>query len=201
MKAPNLHLLNAAREAKMQDLPDDQLMCLVMAERQDALAELVRRYQSLVIGFSSRFLGQAQEGKEVAQDVFLSLWADRQRYQERGRFRAYLMTLALNRCRVVARNRRNTRKKLECFQTQARPEERAESSALDRLVEAEQSRVVRQHLQELPESVREVMVLRFVNELKMQEIADVTGKPLGTVKVYVLRGVEHLTNRLLEAKP
>src|SRR5207244_1071002 len=75
------------------------LMTLVSSGERRALEELARRHLHAVASFSGRFLRDAASGEEVAQEVFLALWRARGAYAERQKFREYLYTLAVNRCR------------------------------------------------------------------------------------------------------
>src|SRR5687768_12459378 len=92
---------------------DDDLMRLARDGRRDAFEALVSRYTALVIGTASRFLGDRQKGREVAQDVFLMLWAERDRYVPQGKLRNLLVTMAFNRCRMVARTMKSDASKTE----------------------------------------------------------------------------------------
>jgi DNA-directed RNA polymerase specialized sigma24 family protein len=80
--------------------PDDQaLMRLVCAGERRALEAVAQRHLHEVVSFCARFLSDAAAGEEVAQEVFIGLWEQRARYDERQKFREYLYTLAINRCR------------------------------------------------------------------------------------------------------
>ncbi|MBN2494309.1 MAG: RNA polymerase sigma factor [Deltaproteobacteria bacterium] len=178
-------------------LDDDGLMRLVQADRQDAFAMLVGKHQQLVLGLAVRFLGDASLGRDAAQDVFLSLWAERSRYQPRGRFRSYLVSMTLHRCQTLARTRRRQKQRVERMSCQtAEPDGHAEL-ALEKLLEVEQAREVREKLTRLPAKQRQVLILRYTHEMSLEEVAELTGQPLGTVKSHLFRGMKRL-QRLLE---
>ena len=169
--------------------PDDELMALVQQDRQDAFAELIQRYQPYVWGTASRYLGSRTEGRDVAQDVFLYLWESRGKYESRGKFKSYLLTLTLHRCKYAARSRKNLKKKHDNFHLGVPQDEPAERPVSDQLEDREEILRVREKLQDLPEKMRKVVVLRYLDELGYEEIADITGYPVGTVKSYVFRGL------------
>ena len=197
MPQPDLRLVEGKPGAALQDLSDDDLMTLVRTDWQDAFEILIRRYQSLVLGLAARYFSDRALGREVAQDVFLALWAERSRYRPRGKFKNYLFTITRNRCHGVARQRQSRKRKHANLarESQAQPAPSGDLP-LDALVEAERARQVREKLVHLPERMRQVLILRFTHEMALEEIASLTGMPLGTVKSHVFRGLKRL-GRLL----
>src|SRR5262245_9469313 len=95
MLRPKLHVIDGERPSHS----DEVLMRLLRAGEKRALEELAARHLHAVASFCGRYLGDVASGEEIAQEVFLSLWARRSRYLERQKFREYLYTLAVNRCR------------------------------------------------------------------------------------------------------
>jgi hypothetical protein len=89
---PDLRLVERDRAEVSGDTTDDDLMLLVRADHQASFEILVRRYQAFVLALATRYVGDASLGRDIAQDVFLSLWAERERYELRGRFRSYLVS-------------------------------------------------------------------------------------------------------------
>jgi RNA polymerase sigma factor (sigma-70 family) len=181
----------------LADASDDELMLLARAGREDAFEVLLRRYQAFVLGVAARYLGDPAAGRDVMQDVFLALWRERERYKAGGRFRSYLAAMTFHRCHSVARHRRN----------QARRAARGDHGApadelpLDVLVERERAREVRALLAQVPEHHRRVLILRFAEDLELDEIAAATGHPLGTVKSHLFRGLKTLRAMLTKEPP
>jgi RNA polymerase sigma-70 factor (ECF subfamily) len=196
MKNPNLYLVDGKTEKKLGDLPDDDLMILARAERKDAFEALVRRHQTLVLALATRFLGDKALGRDVTQEVFLSLWAERYRYRPRGHFRSYLVSVTHHRCHYVARQRRSHGRKLGNLARNMAVGQPEPELPLETLVAAEKAREVRRKLEKLPERIRQVLILRFTQDCSLQEIAELTGLPLGTVKSHLFRGLKRL-NRLI----
>lgn len=196
MHHPDLRVVESASGMRLEDLSDDDLMRLARESRADSFEVLIRRHQQLVLGLASRFFGDRTTGRDIAQDVFLHLWAERDRYQPRGLFRSYLVSVTLHRCHFMARQRRNHFSKIDRLARESRRGDVGEDLPVEALLEAERSREVRKRLYELPERVREVMILRFTHELTLDEIASSTGMPLGTVKSHVFRGLKRLSRLL-----
>jgi RNA polymerase sigma-70 factor (ECF subfamily) len=173
---------------------DDDLMRLARDGRRDAFEVLVSRHTALVIGTATRFLGDRQKGREVAQDVFLMLWAERDRYVPQDKLRNLLVTMTFNRCRAVARTMKSDTSKTE--RLAASGEVAQANTPLDELIERSKAAEVRRALTKLPEPVREILILRYTHELSLEEIAEATEKPVGTIKSHVFRGLKKLRETL-----
>lgn len=192
MKKATLHIVGDHKGADLDSFDDDDLIVAVKADSQEAFEVLVRRHQKLVFALASRFLGDRGLGRDVTQDVFLALWAERKRYRPQGKFRSYLVTVTINRCRYLARQRGSHQKKLENLKIE-RPTQRDDRDLpLRQLIELERSLEIRGKLTLLPERMRQVIILRFTHEMSLEEIARLTDLPLGTVKSHLSRGLKRL---------
>ncbi len=185
---PQLYVVETSQD--LASLADDDLMRLAREGRRDAFEILVGRYTSLVLGSASRFLNDRHQGREVAQDVFLMLWAERERYVPQAKLRNLLVAMTFNRCRMVARSGKSHASKTE--RLAALDVTAEQSSPLDALIERSKAAEVRRALTRLPEPVREVLILRYTHELSLEEIARATDKPVGTIKSHVFRGLKKL---------
>ncbi|MCC6749071.1 MAG: sigma-70 family RNA polymerase sigma factor [Deltaproteobacteria bacterium] len=180
-----------------EKLLDDDLMRLVRRGVESAFAALIRRHQALVLGYATRFFGDGQLGREVAQEVFLVVWGERQSYEPQGRFRSYLMTLAHHRCHVVARQRRSGAAKVAALQVEGTALSGGEeATALGQLLAAERQAELARALLGLDDKTRAALSLRFSGELSYEEMSAVTGLPEGTLKAQVCRGLRKLHERL-----
>jgi RNA polymerase sigma-70 factor (ECF subfamily) len=190
---PRLEVVAGGISGALEELSDDQLMLLL--ERQERSFEvLVRRHQPLVLAYATRFLGDRDLAREITQEVFLTLWAERRTYSPQGKFRSYLLTLAVNRCRSLGRRRQVARRQQPLLQSGAAQLNSA--LPIDELLEAERASLVQARLQAIEEPYREVLLLRFCGAMSYQEMASVTGKPEGTLKSLVSRGLKHLWSSL-----
>lgn len=197
---PHIRLVGSPKPVEtLADINDDDLMLLAKAGRQDAFKTLVNRYQALVLGLSTRFLGDRVAGRDVAQDVFLALWAERDRYKAHGKFRSFLVSMTLHRCHMVVRKRKTHSEHLQ-RQVQAKekllPSE--EDLSIQSVVEYERAMELRKLLAHVPEKQRCVLILRFTLDLTFEEIGAATDLPVGTVKSHVFRGLKRLRTLLVE---
>jgi RNA polymerase sigma factor (sigma-70 family) len=166
--------------------------------------ELVGAYQRLVFGLALRVVADRADAEEVAQDTFeRAYWALAGYQAERVaamRLRPWLATITLN----LARNRRRRRpppaRPLE--DGDGRPLAVAAPAAAEPAAVAERGQereLWAELLAGLPRGWREAVVLRHVEGLPYAEVAEVLGRPVGTVKTHVHRGVRQL-RELLEAR-
>ena len=195
MSETHLKLLQP-EDAAGAGLSDDDLMLLSRQDRHDGFEILVERHQTFVYALAARFLGDRTLGRDVAQDVFLSIWAERERYKARGRFKSYLVSVTLNRCRHLARQRGSHQRKATGLGREHRGQRPAADLPLEEVLEMERARELHGVLAELPEKLRLALILRYVNGLALREIASLTRQPTGTVKSHVFRGLKRLHQKL-----
>ena len=155
----------------------------------DALRRAYDEYGQLVYSFCARSLG-SERAKDVTQEVFLSAWRARDRYNpEKGRLGAWLMGIARNR---VIDNVRSEKR---------HSDRRADEDSVELSTEAEVERtsdqmLVADALRELPERSREVIMLAYFHDLTHPQIAERTNIPLGTVKSDIRRGLARIRRHM-----
>jgi RNA polymerase sigma-70 factor, ECF subfamily len=152
-------------------------------------AELVRRYSRDLSRYLTRYLGDATLAEDVLQETFLLVHAKCSLYREGWTARAWLYTVAVNRAIDALRRLGKLRLvHLTASDESGEPESlvdflaSADPGPLERLQEQERQSWVRQSISQLPEPMRQVLVLTYDRELSYAEIAEVLGIPLGTVK-------------------
>jgi RNA polymerase sigma-70 factor (ECF subfamily) len=167
--------------------PDGRLFA-ALADDPSALGVLYDRHSRLVYGLALAVLGNADEAAELTQEVFVSL-CDQQSYDPaRGTVGAYLTTVT--RTRAIDRQRQRTRRmRLLREHHAAAPMPQASPTPLERLSQAESTRLVRDALAQLPANERRALELAYFQGLTQAEIADDLGAPLGTVKSWCRRGL------------
>ena len=172
---------------------DDALLLLARGGDRPAFEAIVRRHQSKVIAFATRFFGQSAIATDVAQEVFLDVLRALPRYRPEGRFTVYLYRVTLNRCRMAARTVR--------YEDRARDRLWVETSerskiAPDEIAARERERRLLRAMQEIPEKHRAVLQLRFWSGLSHDEIAEVLETKEGTVKSRLWNALAMLREKL-----
>lgn len=180
----------------LNEQTDDELMLLASAGRREAFAELVSRYLPRLVGFCGKFVGNAQLGRELAQEVLLQAWAQRQSYRPSGKFAPFLFTLARNLCRN--RWRDASRHGRWLGESETGQVASAAQVPLEALLEAEQARRVHAAIAGLPEKLRDAVLLRFDQGLDYADVSQVLGCPEETARSRVFHGLKKLRAELAQ---
>lgn len=185
------------------DPSDDQLVLLSKDGNLDAFNSLVERYQGAVYNLCYRLLGDTGAAEDASQEAFLSAYKAIGRF-EGGNFRSWLLRIAANECKDELRRRqRKSTGSLEGLSEQRDvPFDVADPSpgAQDVVERHEFGSAFQQLLLQLPFEQRQAILLVDVYEYRYEEVAEMTGESLGTVKSRIHRGRERL-RQLLRAKP
>jgi RNA polymerase sigma-70 factor (ECF subfamily) len=151
-------------------------------------AQVVADNQSLVFSLAVRFLRDREGAEELAQDVFLQLYRKLREIESPAHATGWLRRAICHRCIDEARKRRlRPRIGLDSV-----PEPVAESRDPDLLLNERLRRMV----EELPESARMVVLLRYQEDLDPTDIAGMLNMPISTVKSHLHRSLTVLRGRL-----
>lgn len=172
---------------------DDALMVRAQGGDKEAFEILVSRYMEMVLAISSRFLANPDAGRDVAQDVFLDLWLSRQRYTPGGKFKGYLSTLALNRCRDATRRRGAEQRRRTGLAAEGLS---PQTDASDQAVKKQSAKMLETVLANLSDEDREILVMRYTMDLQYDEMAEATGRPAGTLRSRVFHALRKLRGML-----
>jgi RNA polymerase sigma factor (sigma-70 family) len=172
---------------------DDELMALAQAGVREAFAVLVERHAARLVHACSALVHDSGAGAELAQETWVTVWAQRSRYRPEGRFVVWLITAARNRCRNHVRRHGVVRRHAQQAATEG-----AEPSPdqIDRLLLEERRRRVLDALSRLPERMREALVLRYAEDLRYDEMAEVLRTGESTLRSRVHHGLRLLRNIL-----
>ena len=167
----------------------------VLAGDRDAFRLLVERESAAVIRACHRVLGDLHEAEDAAQEAFVTAFRSLAGWRGDGPFGAWLTRIAVRIALRRAQRRRDV--------TWIDPSDLSSGidlpGGLDPAVtslRAERAAGVRSAVRLLDEPYREVIALRFFGELSLDEIADQTGRPLGTVKTHLRRGLLRLRSSI-----
>lgn len=168
---------------------DDQLMALLASGEVEALGELLKRHKRVAWCVALRFLGDHAAAEDLVQDCFLTLMDKSKKYRAQGRFRAYLLRILTH--KAISLKRRPTPSEIQETETLSGPDPVAESME-QRAREAR----VRGALARLPERQRMALILRFYEELPVEEIASAMDASPKSVEHLLARGRETLSRWL-----
>ena len=168
---------------------DTEVVSAFLAGEERAFEELVDRYQGRLLNFVYRTIGDRDRAEDLVQEAFIRVYRHLGRFDRSKKFSTWIYTIASNLAKNELRNR--SRNPLVLFQTIAsrfEDEERPlqfedpESRPDDQFRKRHLQEVVEETVNRLPVHHREVFVLRELEGKSYEEIAEITGANLGTVK-------------------
>ena len=183
-------------------LSDGELATLTIAGRQAAFAEIVRRYRQPVFRLARACLGDPDEALDLVQETFVSAHQALPRYDGDRSMKAWLSTIAINKCRDWARKRAVRR-----FLSFALPIDGQAESVADGQVAIDDAASDRQELDRvtraistLPMNLKEALVLRTIEGLSQAETAAVLSISEKAVETRLYRARARLLEKLGRAK-
>lgn len=184
----------------MQALDDGSIVRAVIAGDREAFRLLVDRELAGVVRTATRILGDVDEAEDVAQETFVIAYRSLATWRADGPFGAWLARIA-----VRLSVRRASRRRMVPWTQPGRiadddePARSIQAPHADPAhvaVRGEQAADLRRAVAALDEPYREVVALRFFADRSLDEIATITGRPLGTVKTHLRRGLIRLRGGL-----
>jgi RNA polymerase sigma-70 factor (ECF subfamily) len=173
----------------------------ILRGESEVFAVLIKRYQIPIINYMYRMMGDYETAVDLSQEVFLKVYLSLDKYDKEYKFSTWLYKIASNQTIDYLRKKKlnvvsidhvpdseEEGRPFEIPSNNPGPEELFFSKDLQERIE----RV----LETLPEEHRELLVLRHVNGLSYNEIAEVTNLPLGTVKNRIFRARQQLKKRV-----
>jgi RNA polymerase sigma-70 factor (ECF subfamily) len=180
---------------------DRDLVASAVEGHEGGFEELVRRYQRPISAYVYRMVGDYDAALDLTQEIFIKVYGSLARYRSEFKFSTWIYKIAHN-CAVDHLRRNNGREQslvsgiegdtYELPIESRRPSPEQESERRERRIEIEG--VVRS----LPAVYRELIILRHSQDLTYEEIVEVTGLPLGTVKNRLFRAREMMRQQFLE---
>ena len=186
--------------AKMAGLADGELVQTAIAGREASFEELVRRYQRPIAAYVYRMVGDYDAALDLTQEVFIKVYNSLSRYRSEFKFSTWIYKIAHNAAIDHLRRFAVREQALACGTDGERREAAIESRRLTPEQESEQEErrsEIESVVQLLPAAYRELIVLRHSHDLSYDEIAEVTGLPLGTVKNRLFRAREAMRDLLI----
>ena len=183
---------------------DAQLVALALQGSADAYRRLVLRFQKPVLSVIMRMIKDFPTAEDLAQESFVKAFRHLDRFDPSRKFSSWLFKIAHNTTLDYLRRQRLNLVPLEApidsegestREIIAAPEEQGPQALAER---SEWGRGLEQALEQLRPQYREILVLRFQEELAYDEIAEVTGLTMGTVKVHLHRARKQLAKALIE---
>jgi RNA polymerase sigma-70 factor, ECF subfamily len=195
----------SADSAAAQPATPDSLIEQCLAGDQAAWEQIVRQNWRKVFNVAYKFVGKHDEAEDLTQDIFLKIFKALKTFDRRANFQTWIISISRNLCidhyRSVRKERQTIARDVDTSDLQPATTERGPYAVAEHQALKAQ---LRQALETLPLTLRTAVVLRDLQELSYQEIADRLGLPEGTVKSRINRGrieLAHQLRRLQENQP
>ena len=182
---------------------DRELVLGIRRRDEEAFRGLFARYAPSAKSLAMRVVRRSHLAEEIVQEAFMALWRNPAAYDDRrGSVKSWLMGMVHHRAVDLVRREESYRRRAQKTAQQAMD---LEADHADKVVERiglpEERRRVRDALNGLPDTQREVLERMYFDGMSQTQIAETTGLPLGTVKSRTLLGMRRLRAALIQEEP
>jgi RNA polymerase sigma-70 factor (ECF subfamily) len=183
----------------MTTATDEELVTRAQGGDVDSFNQLILRWERPIYALAYRVIGREEDARDVSQEAFLRAFRALPAFKGQAKFSSWLYRIALNLCRDWIRKQR--RAPVQQIPEGVDPIEMASAGgpieSIEELVaRKELSEVVSEAIAQLPEEQRTAIVLKEYHGMTFQEIADLQGCPLSTVKTRLYQGLTVLRRHL-----
>jgi RNA polymerase sigma-70 factor (ECF subfamily) len=181
------------------DSPDpvESLIQRCLTGDQIAWEQIVRQYWRKVFNVAYKFVGKHDEAEDLTQDIFFKIFKSLDTFDRRANFQTWLISISRNLC---IDHYRSVRKERETLDREVDAADLAPATAEPGPVAALEQRdrvaLLKKAMSALPESLRTAVLMRDIQELSYQVIADRLRLPEGTVKSRINRGRTELARQI-----
>jgi RNA polymerase sigma-70 factor, ECF subfamily len=178
---------------------DEELVARAQGGDIESFNQLIVRWERPIYALAYRVIGKEEDARDVCQDAFLRAYRALPGFKGQAKFSSWLYRIALNLCRDwIRRQRRAPVSQLpeDIDATELASETGPVESIEDLVARRELSAIVEEAMSELSEEQRTAIILKEYHGMTFQEIADMQGCPLSTVKTRLYQGLSLLRRRL-----
>ena len=176
----------------MDQKTDAEIIARVLNGDKQSYALLVEAYTGPIFNLAYRMTGSLEDAEDLTQETFIRAYQNLHRFDRDKKFFTWLYTIGIN---LIRNHLKKNEREVAHFvaanyaeEHQAQEHTREEGGTLseDRMIRLEQ--VIRN----LPVDLREAIILKFVQDLTFEEVANVTGDSVSAVKMRIYRGLEKI---------
>jgi RNA polymerase sigma-70 factor (ECF subfamily) len=178
---------------------DEELVARSISGDHESFNQLILRWERPIYALAYRTIGREEDARDITQETFLRAFRALPKFRREAKFSSWLYRIALNLCRDWARRERRTPvvqppEDVDLIEMAAAAEP---SDSIENMVARKDlARRVEEAMTHLPEEQRTAIVLKEYHGLTFQEIADLQGCPLSTVKTRLYQGLSVLRREL-----
>jgi len=182
---------------------EEQLIQKLIERDEDVFDTLIRRHQKMVFSIAYSMTGNIEDAEDITQEVFISAFKGIKGFKGRSSLKTWLYRITINACR--RHRRKSSFRRIFSLNFLNREGDEGVYEIEDphtpenHLMEKEKWKLINDAIKKLPSRQKEVFLLKHQEGLRLSEIAEVLGCPLGTVKANLFKAIKNLKN-YMEAK-
>lgn len=178
-----------------KDVEEDVLLNRCLRGEGEYFGEIFNRHFDGMVRFVFYMINDLPVAKDIVQDTFLKAYKNLKTLKDLSKFKSWLIRIARNKC---IDHLRRLKKEREIFNADAEFDylKSDEKKPEEELMSLELFQVVKKHINNLPEDLREVIILKYTQDLSYKEIADVIGTSVSAVESRLFRARQRLKGRL-----
>lgn len=166
-------------------MEDKELIYKIQHGNKELLEKIIQKYYDDIYRFCFYKTGNASISYDLTQETFLKLIKYIGTYRHKGKFKGYLLTIAMNVCNTYFNENKVDLEELDVNQNY-------NNSDSDRLMQIEQKDIILKALNKLPEKQKEVIILKYYEDLKIKDISKILNENISTIKSRLKQGLEKM---------
>jgi RNA polymerase sigma-70 factor (ECF subfamily) len=178
---------------------DEELVARSQSGDRDSFNQLIVRWERPIYALAYRVLGREEDARDVCQDTFLRAYRALPGFKGQAKFSSWLYRIALNLCRDWIRRQQRapvSQMPEDVDPAELMAETEPAESIEDLVARRELSAIVAEAMKSLSDEQRTAIILKEYHGMTFQEIADMQGCPLSTVKTRLYQGLSQLRRQL-----
>src|SRR6476646_4302309 len=193
--------INSVLSSDLAKVNDCDLVTSAISGLDGSFEELVRRYQRPISAYVYRMVGNYESALDLTQEIFIKVYSSLRRYRSEFKFSTWIYKIAHNAAIDHLRRTSTREQSLVLGPEDDQFDLPVESGRLSPEQESERKErrgEIESVVRALPANYRELIILRHSQDLSYEEIVEVTGLPLGTVKNRLFRAREMMRQQFVE---
>jgi RNA polymerase sigma-70 factor (ECF subfamily) len=193
--------MNTPTAHNLKDYSDEDVMQLFQSGYEEAYTEIIQRYRERIHKFIFSFTKDVMDSEDMTQETFFRVYKSKHLYERIAKFSTRLFTIATN--LVRSHYRKHSKRYNTPLEGINKNDEPFEILLVDEVISSEERieqkqfmEIVESSLKEIPLEFRELVELRDLKDLSYEEIMEITGLPMGTVKSRINRGRARLYSKV-----
>ncbi|MEN3013561.1 MAG: sigma-70 family RNA polymerase sigma factor [Endomicrobiia bacterium] len=173
-------------------MTEEEIIKEVLKGNINTYAEIIKKYKNYIYNLGMSIFNNYTETEDFTQEVFIKLYKNLKKYKSNFNFKTWLYKIAINTAKDFLRKKKFLPVSLEDHKNLIYSEDKVEESIQKNL----ESQMLLSLIRTLPEKYLNILILRYIENLSYEEIAEVTSKPIGTVKTLLFRAKLLLAKKL-----